>query len=62
MYSKVIMIEFYLEIRLKDQLESESAILPIAVSFRECVPSNFEFSQILDIEVIVGQEEQRISI
>ena len=56
-YTKLVLVELFLQIQLTEHTESTPALLPFKVSRKECIPSNFSYNQLPDQEIVIGDEE-----
>ena len=61
-YTKVVQVEFFLEISLPDYPESTLATLPISVVHRVCVTETFKYTDQEDITIIVGDKAFGVDI
>lgn len=62
LFTKVVVVDLYLQVKLVDHSQSESALIPVKVSLRECVPTDFEFGTIANELMSVGDDAKVIAI
>ena len=62
LYTKEVLVDLRVEIMLVDYPQSQPALIPITVSKKQCVPTDFAYSKVTDQEIVVGDEPKTIEI